>query len=146
MNLTLITVGKIKNQNLLNEIFEIKKRINRLNHIELKDIKGKNIEEIKNQEFKEIKNHIKNNCYNILLLEHGKMINTFEFYDKLKKISTDVCFIITGPNGPNDELKNIVDETLSLSKMTFTHEMAQMLLIEQIYRVQCIEKNIPYNK
>ena len=46
----------------------------------------------------------------------------------------------------SNELKNLVDLKLSLSSMTFTHEQALYLLIEQLYRVQCFEKNISYSK
>lgn len=142
----IITIGKLKNQNLINEIKNLKKRISRLEIIELKEIKDKNIEIIKKKEFELISKHLDKSNYNILLSEHGKEFSTKEFYNKFKNIEKPIFFIITGAFGANDDLKNQVDLYLSLSKMTFTHEQAFYLLIEQIYRLKCFRKNIPYTK
>ena len=142
----IITIGKIKNKSLLDEINELRKRISKLEIIELKDIKDKNIEIIKKKEFELIKPLINPSNYNILLIENGEEFTTKGFYDKLKKEEKEIVFIITGPFGPNNELRNLVNLKLSLSQMTFTHEQALYLLIEQIYRSNCFEKNINYNK
>jgi len=146
MKFKIITIGKTKNQNILSEINEIQKRIKNIELLEIKEIKDKNIEIIKKKEFEEIKKHLNNNNFNILLWEFGEEFETKKFYDKIKKINQDITFIITGAFGANDELKNLVDFHISLSKMTFTHEMAKLMLIEQLYRVNCFEKNIPYTK
>ena len=142
----IISIGKIKNKNLLNEVNELKKRISRFEIIELKEIKDKNIQIIKKKEFELIKPLINSSNYNILLIEKGVEFSTKEFYNKLKNENREIVFIITGAFGPNEDLENLVDFKLSLSKMTFTHEQAQYQLIEQIYRAQCYEKNIPYTK
>lgn len=146
MNFKIITIGKLRNQNLINEINELKKRIKRIEIIELKEFKDKNIEVIKNKECEIILNTISKSDYNILLWEFGKEFSTEKFYEKIKYINQTICFIITGAFGPNEELKKNVDLTLSLSQMTFTHEQVFYLLIEQIYRIECFEKNIPYTK
>jgi 23S rRNA pseudoU1915 N3-methylase RlmH len=59
MKFKMISIGKIKNKNILSEIDELKKRISRIEHIELKEIKDNNIEIIKKKEFEIIKNTIK---------------------------------------------------------------------------------------
>jgi len=146
MQFKIITIGKIKNKNLINEIDNLKKRINRLEIIELKEIKDNNIEIIKQKECELILNNIKKSDFNILLWEHGNEFNTKEFYNKIKKIDRPICFIITGAYGPNEKLKEQVNMLFSLSKMTFTHEQAYYMLIEQLYRIECFEKNIPYTK
>ncbi len=146
MHFKIITVGKIKNKSLISEIDELKKRISRFEIIELKEVKEKTEDLIKRKEFEIIKPYLDKNCFNILLLESGKEFDTKEFYNKLKSINKPVQFIITGAFGPNEELKSSCDLVLSLSKMTFTHEQALYMLVEQIYRVQCFEKNIPYTK
>lgn len=146
MNFKIITIGKLKNKNLLQEINELKKRISRLEIIELKEIKDKNIEIIKKKEFDLISQNLKKSEFNILLWEHGKEFTTKDFYQKIKNLSQNICFIITGAFGPSEELKKIVNLNLSLSQMTFTHEQALYLLIEQIYRIECFKKNIPYTK
>lgn len=143
----IFVIGKIKNKNLAFEIEELKKRINRLEIVELKEVKEKNnIELIKKKEFELFRTYISSNCYNVLLWEHGNEFSTFDFYKKLKKVDKPVCFFITGAFGPSESLKERVDLNLSLSKMTFSHEQALYLLFEQLYRLNCIEKNIPYNK
>lgn len=146
MHFKIITIGKIKNKSLICEIDELKKRISRFEIIELKEVKEKTKDLIKKKEFEIIKPYLDKNCFNILLLESGKEFDTKEFYTKLKSIDRPIQFIITGAFGPNDELKKSCDMILSLSKMTFTHEQALYMLVEQIYRVQCFEKNIPYTK
>ncbi len=146
MKFKIITIGKIKNKNLINEIQEIKKRINRIEIIELKEIKENNIKILQKKEFEIIKKTINKNDLNILLWEFGKEYSTIELYNKLKNENKTISFIITGAFGPNTELKTLILNHLSLSKMTFTHEQAQYLLIEQIYRLECYEKNIKYNK
>ena len=142
----IITIGKVKNKDLLSQINILKKRINRLEIIELKEQKGQNTNEIKQKEYLTILPHIKTSNHNILLIENGKEFSTKNLYKELKKHEKPLCFIITGAFGPNDALKASANVTLSLSKLTFTHEMAQLLLVEQIYRMQCYEKNIPYTK
>jgi len=146
MQFRIITIGKIKNKNLINEIDSLKKRINRLEIIELKEIKDSNIEIIKKKECELVLKNISKSDFNILLWEHGEQVNTKNFYEKIRKIDRPICFIITGAYGPNEELRKQVDMLFGLSKMTFTHEQAFYMLIEQLYRVECFEKKIPYTK
>jgi len=146
MKIKILTIGKIKNKSLLVEINNLKKRISRLQIIELKEVKDKNIEIIKKKEFEIIKPHIKNSNYNILLIENGSQFSTKEIYTKLKKETKEIVFVITGAFGPNNDLRNLFNLQLSLSKMTFTHEQALYLLVEQVYRIHCYENNINYTK
>lgn len=146
MKFKIITIGKLKNKNLLSEVDELKKRISRLEIVELKEVKDKNTDVIKKKEQELIEKNISKSDYNVLLWEYGKEFSTKEFYEKIKKIDKTICFIITGAFGPSDELKDMVDMKLSLSAMTFTHEQAFYMLIEQIYRAQCFERNIDYSK
>lgn len=146
----IISIGKIKNKNLLNEIENLKNRISRIEFLELKEVKDKNPEIIKEKEFNLIEKHLSSNNFNILLTENGKEFNTYDFYNFIKKkeLEKDIIFIISGPYGPSEKLLNhkLIDLYLSLSKMVFTHEQAKYLLLEQIYRIECFKKNIPYTK
>ncbi len=146
MQFKIITIGKIKNKSLSSEIEELKKRISRIEIIELKEVKDKNPEIIKKKEFELIKPHINPPNHNFLLWEHGKTYSTQKFHDILKKTDKHTCFIITGAFGPSIELKQLIQHHLSLSEMTFTHEQALYMLIEQLYRVECLEKGINYTK
>jgi len=153
LDVTVVAIGKFKDKNIITEINEIRKRIGfSLDFVFLKDVKGNNIDEIKKKEFEEIFNFFSKNKrnnkegYKILLWEKGKEKDTFEFHNFLDKLDKKVFFIITGAFGPSNELLNFVDFKLSLSKMTFTHEISMLLLVEQLYRVYTINKNIPYCK
>jgi 23S rRNA (pseudouridine1915-N3)-methyltransferase len=147
----IITIGKLKNQNLKSEISELMKRIPKLELIELKEVKEKNENILKKKEYELIKPHISGQEQNTYLMcEYGKQFTTFEFDSELKKLghqtSNTIQFIICGAFGPDEQLKNQLPKKLSLSKMIFTHEQALYMLIEQIYRHQCFDKNIPYTK
>lgn len=144
--ITILSFGKVKNQNLLNYILELKKRIKNLNFIELKEFKDKNEEIIKKKEFLQIKKYLKSENYNILLSEFGKQVFTKQFYLDFKKQSKPLFFIISGPFGHNKELEKEVDFILSLSKLTLNYQIAKLVLVEQIYRFYCFEKNINYTK
>jgi len=147
MKLKIITIGKIKNKNILLEIEEIKKRMPKLEIIELKEVKDSNTEIIKKKEYELFKKYLNSkNDIKILLWEYGKDYTTQKFYEKIKSLNKDITLFITGAFGANDDMKNSCNLYLSLSKMTFTHEMARLMLIEQLYRVQCFERNIPYTK
>ena len=143
--INIITIGKIKNSSLKKEIDELKKRISRLNFIEIKEIKNNNVEILKKKEEEEILKHINPQNKIYILHEHGKQFTTFEFSNLILKEDKNIDFIITGAYGPSN---NLIDKftTISLSPLTFTHEQAQYMLVEQIYRAQCVEKNIPYTK
>ena len=148
----IITIGKLKNKNLLSEINELKKRIPKLELVELKEIKQSNENILKKKEYELIKPHITGQEQNTYLMcEYGKQLTTFEFNDELKKLGQNnngqvIQFIICGAFGPDEQLKNQLHKKLSLSKMIFTHEQALYMLVEQIYRYQCFDKNIPYTK
>ena len=70
----------------------------------------------------------------IALTEEGKEFSTKEFSEYLGKIDRKIVFIIGGPFGIADEVKQRADMMMALSRMTFTHEMARMIFLEQLYR------------
>ena len=148
MKIRIVTIGKIKNQSLKNEITDLVKRLRRVEIIELKEVKDSNEEKLKEKEYKLFEKYINDSSYeSFLLWEFGKQYNTKQFYDKLQNMrSKNIQFLITGAFGPNETLKLKVKNHLSLSSMTFTHEQALYMLIEQLYRVYCFENNISYSK
>ncbi len=93
----------------------------------------------------------KKNNFIIVLDEKGESLTSFLFSKFLiqkidDRLIKDICFIIGGAFGLSDEIKNNADYLLSLSKMTFTHEMAQAFLMEQIYRAFEISRESKYHK
>lgn len=70
----------------------------------------------------------------VALTEEGREFSTKEFSEYLGKIDRKIVFIIGGPFGIADEVKARADQLCALSRMTFTHEMARMIFLEQLYR------------
>jgi len=83
--------------------------------------------------------------YNIALHPEGKEMDSFEFSEKLD-ISTSLNFFIAGAYGFEDSFLKRVDSVISLSKMTFSHKIAKVILFEQIYRGLTIIHKHPYHK
>ena len=86
------------------------------------------------------------NEYLIVLDIFGKSFSSFEFSEFIKKINKNITFIIGSETGISESLKNRADLKLSLSRMTFLHEMSQLILLEQAYRAFSILKNTGYHK
>ncbi len=81
----------------------------------------------------------------VALDEHGPPLDSRGFADLLGKHGS-ICFLIGGPDGLGAEALQRADRTLSLSAMTFTHEMARVLLLEQVYRGLGILAGRPYHR
>lgn len=85
----------------------------------------------------------------VLFDEHGKMMTSREFASFIEKksvtLSRNLVFVIGGPYGFSDDVKRRADAFMSLSSMTFTHEMARTIALEQIYRAMTILKGEPYH-
>jgi 23S rRNA (pseudouridine1915-N3)-methyltransferase len=81
----------------------------------------------------------------VLLDERGKDFTSPEFAGFIEKRSSGVNFLIGGPYGVSDAIREGADETIALSKMTLTHEMARLLLLEQVYRAFTIIRKRGYH-
>ena len=101
--------------------------------------------QIKQFEAKKIAEYLSNKSYKIVLDVTGKQLNSYEFIG-LINIGKDLDFIIGGAYGLDQTILNLANLHLSLSKMTFPHQLAKILLLEQIYRAQSIIENHPYHK
>jgi len=112
--------------------------------LELKEDKSKNPKEIMKKEGKKIKNALKGRQY-IVLDIGAPALSTMAFTNMLKETS-DIVFGIGGPNGLDEEIIKGAQKRISLSRMTFTHQIARILLLEQIYRAYSIINNMKYHK
>lgn len=116
---------------------------------DVKNAKNLSPELLKKEEGKLLQNGIEKSDYTILLDEKGKHFTSREFSQKLdhwmntsvKKIN----FIIGGAYGFSDEMYALANEKISLSKMTFTHQMIRLFFVEQLYRADQILKGKPYH-
>lgn len=154
MKFNIIYTGEIKTKFIKRGIEQYKKwnqRFTKLDYISLP--LSKNLGKIKDSEYKakDFINYKKylNNSTNIVLDEKGKMLDSITFSKKIDHFKTynrkDINFIIGGPLGHSEEIFSYSDLTISLSKMTFTHEMAVLLISEQIYRMNKILNNEKYH-
>lgn len=159
MNITLISVGKLKEKYLKQAIDEYSKRLSRyckLNIIELADEQTPdNASEkdeliIKDKEGNKILSHIKDNMYVITLDLKGKMLSSEElskFIDNCGvRGDSNICFVIGGSLGLSEAVIKRGNYSLCFSKMTFPHQLFRVMLLEQIYRGFRIINNEPYHK
>ena len=153
MNFKIIYISSEKNSNIEILVNNYIKKIKHLADIDLFKIHNKNKTK-KNKfnidcESNLIINQLSKNDINILLDEKGDVYETIKFskfiQEKFLYSSKKIVFIIGGAYGFNKELKKTVQKKISLSKLTFTHDMARVILIEQIYRALTVIKNIPYH-
>ena len=85
----------------------------------------------------------------VLLDERGKPLSSQELADKLSEWQTDgrdLCFVIGGPDGVSDAVRQRADSLWSLSKLTLPHGMARALLSEQLYRAWSLQNGHPYHR
>ena len=87
--------------------------------------------------------------YVVLLDEHGREFTSREFATyierKMQTVAKQLVFIIGGPYGFSPEVTARANDKISLSKMTFSHEMVRLFLTEQLYRAMTIINNEPYH-
>lgn len=107
------------------------------------------IEKQLKEEAKQIIKHI-GNCDNVIILdEHGKSMRSVEFAQLMQKIMNSgirrVIFIIGSAYGFSKELKEKYNKKVSLSKMTFSHQMARLFFVEQLYRSLTILRGESYH-
>ena len=115
---------------------------------ELKNTKNMTEEQQKVREGELIIQKIQPSDTVVLLDEHGKEFRSIEFADWLQKkqnTARRLVFVIGGPYGFSESIYKRADELLSLSKMTFSHQMVRLLFVEQIYRACTIIKGDPYH-
>lgn len=148
----IIAIGNIKEKYLKDAIAEYLKRLQKytsLEIIELKDESFDDIDKTLNKEAEKIKKHISEKDYIITLEIEGKQLDSVEFSKKLENIqleTSNITFIIGGSYGLSTEIKEMSNYHLSISKMTFPHQLFRVILLEQIYRAFKIKNNESYHK
>ncbi len=153
MKIRFIWPGETKNGCLREFERDYIKKIARFVPVEKIVFKSKYSEEVSKQkeyEQKEILKRVKNVKNLIVLTEKGKMMDSGEFSlfieNKLNFQPEDITFAVGGENGFTEDFLKKGMFLLSLSKMTFTHEFARIILLEQVYRAFTLIKNIRYQR
>lgn len=153
MQLTLIAIGRITEPFIRDGCTVYGERIRRYADLRLivvpeERIPGKGKREyIIHQEGLRIREKLSPAGFTVVLDERGKFLSSEAFALFLEKNSRKkISFILGGPYGLDDSLKNEADFRLALSPMTLVHSMARMLLLEQIYRAFTLLRGEPYHK
>ena len=116
---------------------------------ELKNTKSLSMEVQKDKEGELIIKALQPGDVIVLLDEGGKEMRSIEFADYMKRkmntVNKRLVFIIGGPYGFSPKIYNMAHEKISLSRMTFSHQMVRLIFIEQLYRAMSILHNSPYH-
>ena len=139
----LIVVGKIKENYLKEAIEEYKKRLSKYTKLEIIEVNNYSENSLV-KEKEEILKHINKNEYLVALDIDGKTYSSTEFAQKIDNLFiTNSCltFIIGGSEGLHSDIKEMVKERISFSKLTFPHQLFRVMLLEQIFRAYKINHN-----
>lgn len=155
MKILLLVIGKTT-ESYFSEA--IKEYCERLKHYisfdieiipELKNAKNLTFDQQKEKEAELILKFLQSGDYPVLLDEHGKEYTSKQFSVYLERkmltIPKRLVFIIGGPYGFSSRIYEVGREKISLSKMTFSHQMIRMIFVEQLYRAMTILNNEPYH-
>lgn len=159
MKLSIVAVGKLKEKYLKEGINEYSKRLSRFCELQIIEVDDEQAPEnlsasqekqVKKREAERIIKRVKEDSALIVLDLKGKKLNSEEFADKLNSFfisgKSHITFVIGGSLGLDEELIQKADFRLCLSDMTFPHQLARLILLEQVFRAFKILNNEPYHK
>lgn len=156
MNIKIIALGKIKEKFLKEGVDEFLKRLTPYSSVEIIElapieIKDENlIDKVLDEEGDKILSIIKPSSFVVTLEIKGKMFSSEEFSQKFEELINDgvseLVFVIGSSCGLSEKVSARADLRMSMSKMTFLHQFARLILVEQIYRAFKIMKNEKYHK
>lgn len=159
MNITIIGVGRIKENYLKMAVDEYTKRLGKYTNLKIIEVPDEKTYEnmsvteqniIKDKESKKVFANIDKKDFVIALAIDGNQLSSLEFSDFIQKNMlnsiNNIKFVIGGSIGLSDEILNRANYRLSFSKFTFTHQLMRVILLEQIYRCFKIINNEQYHK
>ncbi|MDC6389527.1 23S rRNA (pseudouridine(1915)-N(3))-methyltransferase RlmH [Maribacter sp. PR1] len=155
MMIKLLTIGKTDSSELQNLINVYEQRLGHYIKFnlevipDLKKTKNLSVDQQKSKEGELILKSLSNTDVLILLDENGKHYSSLEFSNYLQKKMNSglkqLVFLIGGPYGFSDDIYKKASGKISLSKMTFSHQMVRLFMVEQLYRAFTILRNEPYH-
>ncbi len=159
MNITLVTVGKLKEKHYREAVAEYATRLSKYCRLDMVEVPDEKAPEsmsaaqeliVRQKEGQGILRHIKEDTYVIALAIQGKMLSSEGFADLINQLGikgrSSIAFVIGGSLGLSDEVMKRADYALSFSPMTFPHQLMRVVLLEQVYRGFRIIKGEPYHK
>jgi 23S rRNA (pseudouridine1915-N3)-methyltransferase len=155
MKIALLQVGKTSGKYLTDGINTFKERVRKYNDFEIftiPDIRSTRNMPAREQitrEGEKILKFFKKDDYIVILDDKGKEFSTLEFSSWLEKMfmaqKKRIVFVVGGAWGFSDEIFEMADFNLSLSRLTFSHQMVRLLFLEQLYRAFTVIKGEPYH-
>jgi len=154
MRITLIESGKTRDSFIREGVEQFRKRVVRYVPFkietipDLKNTRNMTMNEVKDQEGNLLLKRIKSGDYMVLLDEQGDQHDSISFAEYLNSLEGRVNhlqFIIGGPYGFSEKVYGRADARLSLSKLTFSHQLVRVIFMEQLYRAFTIMKGEPYH-
>jgi 23S rRNA (pseudouridine1915-N3)-methyltransferase len=159
MKITIVAVGKIREDWIKNGIAEYQKRLSKFCKLEILEVTEEQAPEnmspleiinVKNAEGEKILSKIRQDAYKVSLVIDGKQFTSPQLAEhiSLQAVSgiSEITFIIGGSNGLSDEVINQSNLHLSFGKFTYPHQLMRLILTEQIYRAFKIINREPYHK
>ncbi len=146
MRITLIVVGKLKEKFLIDGVAEYLKRLRKFAKVEVREVpECRTVEE----EGQKVLSLVPRDSWLCVADVAGAELTSKDFAKKIAELTlsgvSDLTFAIGGAFGLSAELRRAAAYRLSLSQMTFTHQMARLILVEQIYRAFKINRREPYH-
>jgi 23S rRNA (pseudouridine1915-N3)-methyltransferase len=136
----IIAIGKVRKAWVQEGIELYLKRLPGLKIVELRDGNPE-------KEAESIRQTLRSDEWPVMLMEQGETLTSISFAERLSNLGSQrLAFVIGGADGLTAELKALAHWKLSLSPMTFPHELARLLLIEQLFRAQAIQQGSPYHR
>ena len=156
LKVKLITVGTLKEDYLRSAAAEYEKRLGAFCRFELIQLKRlselpsqNDIKAAREREAIKITEQISSSAFCVALCVEGKQLSSEELAEKIEEISmakSEICFVIGSSYGLSDTVKQRADMRLSVSKLTFPHQLMRVILLEAIYRVFNIQRGTKYHK
>lgn len=159
MKITILAVGRLKETYLVEGVKEYLKRLNPYARVEISEVPDEPCpenapsaieEQVKQKEADRLIKRLRPGTFLIVLDARGKMFTSEELAGKIEELAltgrSDITFIIGGSVGLATSIVDRADLLLSLSKLTFPHQIVRLVLLEQVYRCFRIIKNEPYHK
>lgn len=155
MKIVLLAIGKTDARYFIDAIGEYQKRLEHYIPFEvqvipdLKNTKSLTVEQQKEKEGELIIKSLQPGDYLVLLDDKGKEYTSMQFASYIEKkthtVAKRLVFVIGGPYGFSHDVYDKANEKLTLSRMTFSHQMVRLIFVEQLYRAMTILNNEPYH-
>ncbi|MEE2757189.1 MAG: 23S rRNA (pseudouridine(1915)-N(3))-methyltransferase RlmH [Myxococcota bacterium] len=156
MRITICAVGRVKAKYArlgCDDFLSRMKRFFKVDYIELKDIRrgrSDGSKSWKDQEAINLTRHIPKTAFTVVLDEHGKQFSSTQFADWIQaqqvKGTSSLAFLIGGPDGHGESVLKRANLIMSLSTLTLPHELARLVLCEQLYRAGSMMSGHPYHR